>query len=143
MSQVVEERSVLHYWLPLQDCKSGRLLVSLEFRYRMLASKGTFPRHFLHHPPPRQLPPLSAVQRYLYFPCRSVFQFPNVYSNTLVHSSPPPSAILYGKMSSITLFFSNEYNRHDTTFYALDIDRHFTFYFISYCIENRHLCETL
>jgi hypothetical protein len=32
MSQVVEEGSVLHYWLLLQDCKSGRLLVSLEFR---------------------------------------------------------------------------------------------------------------
>jgi hypothetical protein len=30
-----------------------------------------------------------------------VFQFPNIYSNTF----PPPSAILYWKMSSITLFF--------------------------------------
>jgi hypothetical protein len=76
---------------------------------------------------------------YLFF----FFQFPNIYSNTLVHSSPPPSAILYGKMSLITVFFSNEYIRHDTTFYALDIDLHFIFYFISYGIENKHLCETL
>jgi hypothetical protein len=39
---------------------------------------------------------------------------------------PLPSAILYGKMSSITVVFFKEYNRHDTTFYALDIDKHFT-----------------
>ncbi len=45
---------------------------------------------------------------------------------------PQPSAVLYGKMSSITLVFfsSKEYNRHDTTIYALDIYRHFTFYSI-------------
>jgi hypothetical protein len=49
---------------------------------------------------------------------------------------PPPSAIQYGKMSSITMFVSNEYNRHDTTIYALVIDRHFIFYFISYCIDS-------
>jgi hypothetical protein len=56
---------------------------------------------------------------------------------------PPPSAILYGKMSSITMFVTNGYIRHDTTIYAFVIDRHFIFYFISYCIEYRLLCETL
>jgi len=55
---------------------------------------------------------------------------------------PPPSSLLYGKMGSITLFFSYGYIRYDTTFYAWDIDRQFTFYFTSYCIESRHLCES-
>ncbi len=57
---------------------------------------------------------------------------------------PPPSSLLYGKMGSITLFFfSNGDIRYDTTFYAWDIDRQFTTYFTSYCIESRHLCEIL
>jgi hypothetical protein len=65
------------------------------------------------------------------------------YSNTLVHSSPHLLLYCTGRWVRLQCFFSNEYNRHDTTIYALDIDRHFIFYFISYCIENRHLCETL
>ncbi len=31
---------------------------------------------------------------------------------------PPPSSLLYGKMGSITLFFSNGNIKYDTTFYA-------------------------
>ncbi len=31
---------------------------------------------------------------------------------------PPPSSVLYGKMGSITLFFSNGNIKYDTTFYA-------------------------
>ncbi len=48
---------------------------------------------------------------------------------------PPPSSVLYGKMCSITLFFSNGYIRYDATFYALDIDRQFTFFFTSLRVD--------
>ncbi len=55
------------------------------------------------------------------------------------YTVPPTSAILYGKVSSITMFDSNGYNIHDTTIYTLVINRHFIFYFISYCFEYRFL----
>jgi hypothetical protein len=45
---------------------------------------------------------------------------------------PPPSDKLYGK---IILFVSNGYIRHDTTIYALVIDRHFIFYSKKYYVE--------
>ena len=75
---------------------------------------------------------------YLFF----FFQFPNIYSNTLVHSSPPPSSLLYGKMGSITLFFFQ--------MGILDMIQHFMHeilvgssqYFTSYYNESRHLCES-
>jgi hypothetical protein len=41
---------------------------------------------------------------------------------------PPPSSLLYGKMGSITLFFSNGNIIYDTTFYAWDIGRQFTLF---------------
>jgi hypothetical protein len=31
-------------------------------------------------------------------------------------------------------FSSNEYNRQDTTIYALDIDKHFTFYYVRFFV---------
>jgi hypothetical protein len=56
---------------------------------------------------------------------------------------PPPSSLLYGKMGSITLFFFQVGILDMIQHFALDIDRQFTFYFTSYCIESRHLCEIL
>ncbi len=51
--------------------------------------------------------------------------FPRMIGSYLQHlfeyigtQFPPPSSLLYGKMGSITLFFSNGNIKYDTTFYA-------------------------
>ena len=75
--------------------------------------------------------------------CYNIVPIYVIYSNTLVHSSPHLPVYCMGRWVRLHCFFSNGNIRYDTTFDALDIDRQFTFYFTSYCIESRHLCEQI
>jgi hypothetical protein len=70
------------------------------------------------------------------------FQFTNIYSNTLVHSSPHHPVYCMGRWVRLHCFFQMG---------ILDRIQHFMHeilivssqYFTSYCIESRHLCEIL
>jgi hypothetical protein len=49
---------------------------------------------------------------------RNVFPIYDIYSNTLVHSSPHLPVYCMGRWVRFTLFFSNGNIKYDTTFYA-------------------------
>ncbi len=64
----------------------------------------------------------------------SFFQFSNIYSNTLVHSSPHlPLQVRYGRDGfDYSVFF---YYQALNNIQALGIKQHFTSYLISFCFE--------
>ncbi len=72
----------------------------------------------------------------------SLFLFTNIYSNTLVHSSPHLPVYCMGRWVRLHCFFQMG---------ILDMIQHFmheilvdsSHYFTSYCNESGHLCETL
>ncbi len=56
------------------------------------------------------------------------FLFTNIYSNTLVHSSPHLPVYCMGRWVRLHCFVSNGNIKYDTTFYAWDIGRQFTLF---------------